>query len=122
MGARAAFERIPMPIEQSVKNDCLYLGIFDFFVLLCIAAPFFSSFTVALRIDIRRKQNVLPIRRPKFATGFSRNCGQLVHSSDISRSAIKVRNPDLRSAILIREEGKAAAIRCPARTVAVLIG
>ena len=43
-------------------------------------------------------------------------------AGDCAGCAIEIGNPNLRATFFIREEGKALAVRRPARTVAVLIG
>ena len=104
-----------------VEDQRLHFGILRRFELLRVACSFFHGSSVALRINIRGKKNVLAVWRPEFTACFGRNGGQLVLAPPF-RHAIELRNPNLRSAFLRRDERKPLAIRRPARAVGILIG
>src|SRR5665811_1937844 len=87
---------IPVAIEQAVENESLNLGLLAFFKLFRVAREFGNWFAIAPRIDIRRKENVLPIGRPEFAVRFRRNQSEPMRFRHSTRRAIEVRHPNLR--------------------------
>ena len=96
-----------MAIKQMIKDQRLDLGSCCFLQFLRIAGVFSIGRAIALGINIRREQNVLPIRRPKFAARFGRN-RQSAWSNvgHCSRCAIEIRDPDLRSALFVEINAK----------------
>ncbi len=120
--SRSTFICIPMSIEQPLKDNRFYFRIFDFLVLSFITCQLIRGRAVALRINIRCKRYMFPVRRPKLAASLGRNRSQLMHRADSSRRPIELRNPNLRSTFLIRDKRKPLPIRSPPRTIPILIG
>src|SRR5438270_2579497 len=104
-----------------IEDESLYLGVFSRFYSVRVALTFLIWNAVTLRIHVRSEKNVLAIRRPEFAARLGRHVSQLVNSGHLPSSPVEIRNPNLRTAFLVRQEREPLPIRRPARTVSVLI-
>src|SRR5208282_3488826 len=111
MGALAFSVGIPVTIEEVVEDLGLHLGVFGFFQPFRVAGLFGFRRAVAFRVDIGLEENVLAIGRPQFSGGFCGDRSQLVCAGDLSRCAVEVGDPDLRSLFFRRDESEALAIR-----------
>src|ERR1035437_771675 len=70
VAALAGLVRVPVAIQQAVKDERLDFRILGFFQLPGVAVGLCGGRAVAFGIDIGGKENVLAIGRPEFATGF----------------------------------------------------
>src|SRR5208283_2439275 len=116
----AFFVRVPVPVKQVSENLSLDFGFVSLTELLSIAGNLIWL-SVALRVNIRREENILSIRRPEFAASLSGHKSQLVNSRNRASRTIEIGNPDLRATLFCRQKSKPLPVRRPARTVRILI-
>ena len=97
MAALVIRERVPVPVKQRREDLRLHLRLFLHVIPLLIARVLIRaglSRRAALRIDRRRKQNVLPIRRPGHVIRLGADVRELMGLAHGPRGCIKRSQPD----------------------------
>ena len=79
MASLSFFVGVPMSVKQLSENLSLDFGLVGLIDLLRIAGNL-VRLPVALRINIRSEENILPIRRPELAASLRGHRSQLVDS------------------------------------------
>ena len=100
-------ERVPMPIEQAIKNFCFHFALLQLFIALLVA-----RIVHAIRMHCRHKYDVLPVRRPDRAVCTSRNVRHLMRfAHERAGVRIEIAHPDLRRVRRFRGPDESFAVR-----------